>query len=251
MDHFRKVRVNDPASKTERDCYLVKYAPRERPTIRIGTLEYFRSMEGAQSDNLDGRVEGLRFNGPSGRMTSERFNRTMRDSSFQITARDGMEIGPTGSISDSVHRACPNVFVFCCSMEFAGIPDSVRYRHFGAGAYAVVYDPERLLSEVQWHLFSLARDNEGNRLDSERHYLKSWHAPVRYVSRQPAEVDNAVNNLDLFVFQKDPRFEIEQEYRFVWAFFDSESNQQIWVQRDAVDIPVSWTYGLAHVPVSK
>lgn len=249
MKCFRKIQVEDPASNSIRDCHLVKYGAREYSTIRIGTLEYFRELEGAQSDPMDGRVEGLIFKGPSGPMQWEELDRTMRDSNVKIVASDGIQFGPNGSISDNVPRACPNVFIFCCSMEFNVFPNFARAQHFKAKTHSVIDNPAKLIAHVQQSLLENVCDSEGNRLVRGEHYIRAWHAPVRYKSRIPADVCNEVNDLDLFVFQKDPKFQLEQEYRFAWAFFESRTNKQVWVQRDPIDVPMSWIEGIAHVSI--
>ena len=79
-----------------RPLRLIKYVKKRYSTVRIGTLQSFRVMEGAQADPLDGMAAGLQFRGPSRTMSFDEYNRMMRGSSLQIQARDGIRFGETG-----------------------------------------------------------------------------------------------------------------------------------------------------------
>lgn len=218
---------------------LVKYVNRRYPTIRVGTLAYFRQFEGNQADPLDGAVEGLEFRGPSAPMHSSTFNKVMRGSNLNIVARDGLKLGATGSIRDRVYRTFRNAFVFCCSIERGKIPNLERAQHFNAADYWLVNNPPSLVSTVQQYLLENARDPNGQLLRHSNRYCRAWHAPVNYVQRSPAPVNERIDDLELFVFRKDPRFSLEQEYRFAWAFFDSTNDAQVPVQLEPIDIPLS------------
>ena len=182
-------------------------------------------------------------------MAWEKFERTVRNPTIKIVARDGIEMGPEGRFSDSLPRACPNVFVFCCTMEFGIFPNPERSDYFNANSFIIIDEVEEFVQHVYRALLNVARDKDGNRLTLATHYSRIWHAPVRYLPRKPAKVDVEVSNLDLFVFQKDPKYSIEQEYRFVWAFFEVGSDEQVWVQKEPVDVPVVTTDGIADLPL--
>ena len=63
--------------------------------------------------------------------------------------------------------------------------------------------------------------------------------PVIYTERSPALVDELVSDIDLLVFQKECRFVIEQEYRFVWIFSEPSTGNLVPSQPDPIDIPIS------------
>lgn len=249
MRRFQRLKVRDATSGDERECYLVKYEKQQYQTLRIGTLDYFRKMEGDQVDPWDGKVGGVKLSGPVERMTSEQFARTMRHPNFQIIARDGIALGPTGTVTDDKVRALPNIFVFCCSMEFGVFPDSQRAAHFGASTFSVIDNPGEFARYVAQRLFERAHTHEGQRLTPETYYAVLAHAPVQYVDRHPAPVDHVISDLELFVFQKGKQFSLEQEYRFAWVFFETSSNRQATVQSDPIEIDVPWSTGSCFLPL--
>ena len=251
MPTQRTTRVVNPATNENRGLRLVSYADKKYSTIRVGTLECFREMEGTQADPLDGRIEGLKLSGPTERMRSETFNEVMRESNIRIVARDGISIGSEGSVADSASRVCPNLYVFCCSMEFGAIPASQRSSYFGAGFCSVIRDPESFCNEIGGYLLANGRDADGERFDRKFHCIQGWHAPVAYVDRRPAKISTETDNLELFVFQKEAKFRIEQEYRFAWAVFNTVSDEQVWVDREPIYVPVEQlSLSLEGIPIS-
>lgn len=244
---FKPVNVVDPDSGINRDCFLVKYERRQYGTIRVGTLEYFRNLEANQGDHLDGRVEGVVFEpGQDTRVTSAELS-TITGGSLKVVARDGINFGPQGKYKDQFHRRCHNIYVFCCSMEFGAFPNKERMNHFGAKEFFVIDDTKSLKEFVALELQKQARTSDGRSFEPSKHYLMSWEAPVRYLPRKNAKMDLPINNLDFFVYQKDPKFKIEQEYRFAWVFFDKASNKPVDVAPNPIDIPISMNVGTAHV----
>lgn len=52
-------------------------------------------------------------------------------------------------------------------------------------------------------------------------------------------VDEHFSDIDLLVFQKERRFAIEQEYRFVWTFSESSMGSLVALQSDPIDISLT------------
>lgn len=249
LPRFERVRIVDPATRRARKCHLVKYTDLQYSAIKVGTLAGFRAMEGRQSDPMEGSVNGVSLNGPHARMTSEQFNRTLRGSNLTIHARDGIAIGPIGAVIDAKSRAYPNVFVFCCSMEFCEFPDAIRLEHFGATSVYVVGDPEAFGREVGRRLLAEAKTAAGEPLSSHRHDVLFQHGPVTYAPREPAVVTPELSDAELFVFQKAERFWLEQEYRLAWTVVDKRTDSVVSVQAQPAFIEGNWTTGACLVPV--
>lgn len=244
---FQSVEVIDPSTGHPRNCFLVKYEKRRHRTMRIGTLEYFRNIEANQGDQFDGRVEGVEFAPDKDTPITTAELLAISGGSLAVVARDGIQFGASGRYSDDRPRRCHNVYVYCCSMEFGVFPSRERMDHFGATEYFVIDDTRGLRDMVAVELQKHARSADGTQFSPSRHHVKSWEAPVRYRSRKKAAIELPINNLDFFVYQKDPKFLVEQEYRFVWVFFDRETDKPIDVDPNPIDIPFGTTVGTAHV----
>lgn len=132
-------------------------------------------------------------------------------------------------------------------MEFGAFPDKARMEHFDAEEYFVIDDTLALRNLVAKHLQKYARTSVGDRFNPKRHFLQSYEAPVRYLKRRNARMALPLNVLDFFVYQKDPLYAIEQEYRFAWIFFDREKNIPVDVAPEPIDIPISTTQGITHI----
>ncbi len=247
LRQFQSIKVIDPVTAQDRSCYLVKYEKRRYETIRIGTLAYYRNIEGHQGDALDGRVEGIVFEPDRHQPVTRDEMLAISGGSFDVVARDGMAFGKGASYQDEKSRRCQNVYVYCCSMEFGVFPNPERMAHFNAREFSVIDNTLEFRNVVAAELITKARTTEGLPYDREKHYLKSWEAPVRYRSRRLARMELPLNNLDFFVYQKDPAFAVEQEYRFVWIFFDRKTDIPIEVATDPVDIPRIETWGVARL----
>ena len=236
MHQFKKIEIIDPTTMQKKYCHLIKYEKNRHETIRIGTLEYYRDMEGNQSDPYDGRVKGVVFESDQPQALTREELLHITGGSLDAIARDGIVFGKGGSYRDEKSRRCHNVYVYCCSIEFGSFPDSERMAHFEASEFFVIDNTEGLKNVVAAELQRHARTKDGLPFDPEKHYLKSWEAPVRYLTRHPARMDLPINNLDFFVYQKDPRFQIEQEYRLTWIFFDKSTDRPVEVAVDPIDI---------------
>ncbi|MBI3774570.1 MAG: hypothetical protein HY273_03295 [Gammaproteobacteria bacterium] len=247
MHRFTQIEIVDPATKQQKYCHLVKYEKKQYKTIRIGTLEYYRSMEGNQSDPFDGRVEGVVFESTQRQTLTREELLHITGGSLDVIATGGIIFGKGGNYRDEKPRRCHNTYVYCCSMEFGPFPNSKRMSHFGASEFFVIENTEGLRNFVAAELQKDARTKDGLPFDPEKHYLKSWEAPVRYLTRRQARMDLPINNLDFFIYQKDPRFQIEQEYRFAWMFFDKISDKPIEVAVDPIDIKCDKIWGEAFV----
>ena len=192
-------------------------------------------MEGNQADPMDGRIEGIRIEGPAD-FTSDEFNETTREGCLTIYARDGIGFGETRRYTDDKPRRIANCYVFCCSCEYDSPTDDKRAKHFEATTAAFINDPAAFAVHVGLYLRN-ARDQNGRVVDAAKIGYNYSYAPVRYLSRTKPNV-HEVNNLDLFVFQKDPAFRFEQEFRFCWVLYDKSTGEQVYVHPEAVFVPL-------------
>lgn len=128
----------------------------------------------------------------------------------------------------------PNVLVFCCSIENGEAPHPDRLRHYKANDYWFLNAPQSFASSVGKYLTTTGRTIDGLSLDGLDCQMSC--GPVAYTERSPALVDEHVGDIDLLVFQKERRFAIEQEYRFVWTFSEPSTGKPITVQSEPIDV---------------
>lgn len=243
---FKPTMVNDPMTGEARQCHLVKYEKKQYETVRIGTLEYFRKIEGNHADAMDGKVDGVEFKPDKDLPVSRDDLLKISGGSLDIVARDGISFRKGGTYTDQKSRRTHNVYVYCCSMEFDAFPSQERMKYFDANEYFVIDYLDEYKKMIEVGLWDKARTKDGFRYNPNKHYIKSWDAPVRYRPRKKAEIKLPFNVLDFFVYQKDPKFIIEQEYRFSWMFFDRENDKPIEMGFDPVDIQCNKIIGVAN-----
>jgi len=247
LREFNRIEIIDPYTNQPRDCFLVKYEKERYPTVRIGTLSYFRDLEGNQSDPLDGRVEGLVFAPGKYQPVSREDILAISNGALDIQARDGIAFGETGSYRDKRFHRCHNTYIYCCSMEFGVFPNEDRKSHFGASEYFVIDETDQFIQNVAKELALRGRTIEGKAFDPDIHYIKWYGAPVRYRERKMANVELPMNVLDFFIYQKDPKFTLEQEYRFTWMVFEKGTDKPVEVAPDPIEIPKEEHWGTAHI----
>lgn len=247
MRKFDPYEITDHKTGKTRKCYLVKYEKRIYGTIRIGTLEYYRQIEGNQSDPMEGRIEGLVYEAEKNEDISHEQLLTLSNGTLNIQARDGITFGEGGRYTDDIPRRCRNAYVYCCSIEYGVFPSPERMTHFQAKEHYVVDNTVTFRQVVSEELFKRAKTKDGKPFNKDSHYIKSWEAPVRYLTRIKAEAELPLNILDFFIYQKDPKFEVEQEYRLTWIFFDSKTHEPVEMHPDPIDIECNHDIGSAYV----
>lgn len=247
MREFIPNYIVDPVTGENKKCYLVKYENKEYKTVRIGTLEYYRKIEGNQADLMEGKVEGIIYKSEQDRYVTRQDILSISGGSLDIVARDGIKFGKGGAYTDEKSRCCPNAHVFCCSMEFGIFPNTERLKHFKANEFTVIDKVEEFKKAISYGLFKCAKSKDGQVYNRDTHYIKCWDAPVRYANRKKAKMTLPLNNLDFFIYQKSPDFIIEQEYRFTWIFFDKKTNRSIEAAFDPVDVSCIHEIGAAYV----
>ena len=210
--------------------FLTKYLTGAFDTLKIGTLDSFRAVEVPHGDPMEGRIEGISISGKR-TFTSEEFNRTTRNGPLDIQARDGIVFGPLGVYTDDHPRRISNCFVFCCSYESENPVDADRAASFRASHAGHILDPHAFARHVAKWLPYCAQ------IDPLSTVYKYHFAPVRYTSRRRPDVAE-INNLDLFVYQKDPRFRTEQEVRFSWIIYERATLKQVYVPQEPAFVPV-------------
>ncbi|MDH5369512.1 MAG: hypothetical protein OEW99_05780 [Gammaproteobacteria bacterium] len=239
--------MTDHKTGRTRKCYLVKYEKHIYNSIRIGSLEYYRKIEGNQSDPMEGRVEGIIYEAEKDTDISREEILALSNGALDIQARDGITFGKGGSYTDEIPRKCRNAYIFCCSIEYGVFPNPERMAYFQANEHYVVDNNDVFRQVVSEELFTRAKTKDGLSFSKEKHYIKSWEAPVRYLKRIKAKAELPLNILDFFIYQKDPKFEIEQEYRFTWIFFDKETHKPVEMHIDPIDIECNHDIGSAYV----
>jgi hypothetical protein len=237
MHKTGRVQIDYPTPGKKIKCHLVKYEKLSYETLRVGTLEYYRNLEGRQGDPFDGRVEGVVFEpGQVTRVSREEMLTISAGSLDVVTMNGGLTFGESARYQDERSRRCNNVYVFCCSVEFGGFPDALRKNHFEASENFVVGSVGGLMKSVEASLWGRAKSTEGEYLDQAKHYCVANGAPVRYLPRKAANFELPLNVLDFFVYQKDPKFQLEQEYRFSWGFYEKRTHRPVEVAEEPIDI---------------
>lgn len=247
MREFIPGKIKDSLTGKERECHLVKYEKHQYNTIRIGTLEYYRNIEGNQSDDMEGRVEGVTYKAEQDQYVTRDDVLSLTNGSLDIIARDGIKFGKGGSYTDEKPRRCHNTYIYCCSIEFGVFPNPERMAHFQAKETTVIDNPNEFKHAISEELFLKATQKNGAAFSKELHYIKCWEAPVRYMQRKNADITLPLNNLDFFIYQKDPKYSIEQEYRFTWMFFEKKTNKPVEASLDPVDVDCNHEIGTAFV----
>ena len=196
---------------------------------------------------MEGRVEGVIYEADENTDISREELLRLSGGSLNVHAKGGIVFGKGGSYADDKPRKCSNAYVYCCSYEHGLFPDKERLAHFQATEHFVIDDPDLFRKEIEAELFKYAKSKDGLPYCKEKHYIKSWAAPVRYLSRVNAKAELPLNILDFFVYQKDPKFQIELEFRFTWIFFDKKTNLPVEMSADPVDIRCNHEIGAAYI----
>ncbi len=196
---------------------------------------------------MDGCVEGVLFEPEEDTSLTRHEMLAISNGQLDLVARGGINFKAGAKYKDESRREHPNIYVFCCSMEFGVFPNKERNNHFRAEEFFILDNPIGFREMIALELQRRARTTDGNYFDPKKHYFRSWEAPVRYLTRMNARIEIPINHLDHLVYQKDPKFAIEQEYRFVWGIFDKRTDVLVEIAHDPIDIPIVETRGTAHV----
>lgn len=214
--------------------YLVKYTAKRwrdaalsQTSLRIGSVLYYREIDDARfrdENEGDGRIVHC----AKIPLTAEVHSRIFAEQPYRLT--DGWTID-TGGIPLLSEKSEFNAFVFSCSLLQRNNEIPKLTRKFKSDARYFIKNPlgfaDAVAEGIKNHLSVAMRDAHMPRSAIERLHLLEVlpvFGPIKY-TKESKDRFVTEDNIETFrskqlrlepFFQKDPRFQDEREFRFLW-----------------------------------